>query len=133
MSIRSAELAIRLVSAAVAALLPGCTSTDKEKAVYYAPAPPQGEAPAPHKIAEDVPRMFAQGAHPTDVLATAPRPAVEQGLFSWLVCVRARVNGVDGNEVGIQTIAVFYQKNEIVLRRREEPHDKCRGFEKVTP
>jgi len=77
--------------------------------------------------------MFAQGSHPTDVLVTSPHPAVEEGLFSWLVCVRARITAVDGNDGGFQTLAVFYQKGEIVLRRRAEARDDCHGFEKVAP
>jgi hypothetical protein len=32
---------------------------------------------------------------------------------------------------GFQSIAVFFRKREMVLRRRAEPRDKCEGFERL--
>jgi hypothetical protein len=110
----------------LAILLGACSATQ-----VYQPAAPQGEPPTEHGIASDIPHMFAEAAHPTDILVTPARPVVEQGLFGWLVCVRARTVAVDGSDAGFETLAVFYQKRAMVLRRRAQPLDKCDGFEKL--
>ena len=109
-----------------AILLGACSATQ-----VYEPAAPQGDPPTEHGIASDIPHMFAEASHPTDVLVTPARPIVEQGLFGWLVCVRARIVAVDGSDAGFETLAVFYQKRAMVLRRRAQPLDKCDGFEKL--
>ena len=117
---------MRLYLIGLAAILAGCSVQVLEQT----PAP-QGEAPTKRMVADAISQIFAASAHPTDVLVTAARPAVEQGLFGWLVCVRARVDGVSGEDIGLQTVAVFFQRREIVARRRAESQDKCEGFEKL--
>jgi hypothetical protein len=111
-----------------AAVLSACSGSPN-----YKPDAPQGDPPTKEKVAADISRIFSAASHPTDVLASPARPAVEQGLFSWLVCVRARVVDQSGADAGFHTIAVFYQRREIVLRRRAEPQDRCEGFERLTP
>jgi hypothetical protein len=108
-----------------AAVLCACSSQ------IYEPTAPQGDPPTKQKILENIPQIFSDSSHPTDILVTAARPAVEQGLFGWLVCVRARVVVATGQDGGFQTIAVFYQRREMVLRRRAEPKDSCEGFERL--
>jgi len=100
-------------------------------AAIYEPAAPQGEPPTKQKIAEHISEIFTDSSHPTDILVTPAQAAVEQGLFGWMVCVRARVTSVSGGDAGFQTFAVFFQKQQMVLRRRAEPHDKCEGFERL--
>jgi len=117
--------AMRLYLTALAAILAGCSAQVLE------PPAPQGDAPTKRMVADAIPLIFAASAHATDVLVTPARPAVEQGLFGWLVCVRARVAGISGDDIGFQTVAVFFQRREIVLRRRAEPQDKCEGFERI--
>jgi hypothetical protein len=116
---------MRLYPIGFAAILSACSSQ------LYEPAAPQGDAPTKQIIAENVSQIFAPSSHPTDVLVTTPRPFVEQGLFGWIVCVRARIVDMNGADAGFQTVAVFYQKREMSLRRRAEPKDKCEGFQRL--
>jgi len=116
---------MRLHPIGLAAVLSACSSQ------IYEPAAPQGQAPTRQMIAASIAQIFAPSSHPTDVLVTTPRPFVEQGLFGWMVCVRARVVDMNGADAGFQTITVFYQKQEMALRRRAEPRDKCEGFERL--
>ncbi len=116
---------MRLYPIGFAAVLSACS------AQLYEPTAPQGQAPTKQMIAGNVAQIFAPSSHPTDVLVTTPRPFVEQGLFGWMVCVRARVVDMNGADAGFQTIAVFYQKQEMALRRRAEPRDNCEGFERL--
>lgn len=110
-----------------AAVLSACSAS------VHQPAAPQGDPPTKQMIAANISQVFSDASHPTDILVTAARPAVEQGLFGWLVCVRARVLDIYGGDGGFQTVAVFYQKREMVSRRRAEPQDKCEGFERLPP
>jgi hypothetical protein len=115
---------MRLKLFALAAVLAACSGP------IYEPASPQGDPPSRQSIEENIPKVFTPSANPRDILVSAVRPAVEQGLFVWLVCVRARVTAADGRDAGFVTIAVFFQRQEMVLRRSAEPKDKCEGFEK---
>lgn len=119
---------LRLIGC-MAVILSACSSGP---APIYQPVAPQGDPPTKTQIAAGITEIFAESVHPTDILATPARPATERGLFGWLVCVRARVVGISGADAGFQTIAVFYQRQHIVLRRRAEPDDKCDGFERLS-
>ena len=116
----------RLPLIALALALAGCSASQ-----IYEPASPQGDAPTQQTVTDQMAKIFSPSADPRDILVSPATAAVEQGLFVWLVCVRAHVKGMSGEDVGIQTTAVFFQKREMILRRRAEPHDKCEKFEPI--
>jgi hypothetical protein len=104
----------------------GCSPTQ-----YYEPAAPQGKPPTKELIADNISKIFSASSNPNEILVSVTQPAVEGGLFGWLVCVRARITSATGQDAGFQTVVVFFQRQEIVLRRRAEPQDKCEGFESL--
>jgi len=118
---------MRFVAIGLAVVLSACSAP----APIYEPAAPQGESPSKQQISQHLSEIFTESAHPTDILVTPARPAVEKGLFSWLVCVRARVTSMTGGDAGFQTFAVFFQRQQLVLRRRAEPQDQCEGFDRL--
>jgi hypothetical protein len=116
---------MRLQAIGLAVFLSACS------AQIYESEAPQGEPPSRQKIAEHIAQIFTESSHATDILVTPAQPAVEHGLFGWLVCVRARVSAISGGDAGFQTFAVFFQRQQMVARRRTEPQDKCEGFERL--
>jgi hypothetical protein len=117
---------MRVQAIGLAVVLSACS------AQIYEPAAPQGEPPTRQMITAHISEIFTESSHPTDILVTPAQPAVEQGLFGWLVCVRARVAAISGGDAGFQTFAVFFQRQQMVQRRRAEPHDRCEGFERLS-
>jgi len=127
LAVVSGRYHMRVPVLAVALFVTACSAP----APIYQPPSPQGDQPSRQTIEEHIPKIFAPSAKPSDILVSAVRPAVEQGLYVWLVCVRARVLAIDGHDAGFVTIAVFFQRREMVLRRTAEPQDKCERFERV--
>jgi hypothetical protein len=119
---------MRFETIALTVLLAACSTKVSEQITSSSP---QGQPPTKQTVSSHISKIFAESSHPADVLVTAPRPAVEQNLFCWLVCVKARVVAIDGHDMGFQTNAVFFQKQEMISRRKAEPLDKCEGFERV--
>jgi hypothetical protein len=90
----------------------------------------EGPQPSPQLLAKNISTIFRPETDPRDIAVTAARPAQELTLSGWLMCVRARVRTLTGTDA-IETYAVFVQRNDIVIRRRAEPADRCEDFQRL--
>ena len=113
--------------AALSAVLAGCS----HQQVYYQAPSLAGAPPSRQAIADDMPQIFRSAANPRDIEISEVRPWTLHDISGWLVCVRAQVDGINGGEIGSETMAVFFERQEISLRWRAGPNDECGKFEKL--
>ena len=90
-----------------------------------------GDPPSRQVIADNIPGIFRSSSNPKDIEISAIRPWTVHDISGWLVCVRAQVDGINGDGIGVETMAVFFERQEISLRWRAGPNDECGKFEKL--
>jgi hypothetical protein len=67
--------------------------------------------------------VFADSAHPTNVMFARPRRDPES--LGWIFCIKADVIAVDGSPMGTQTYLVHVEQGNIGRRHPAEPGDGC--------
>jgi hypothetical protein len=113
--------------AALLVVLAGCSH---DQSYYEAPSL-AGARPSRQVIAGDISQIFQSSADPREIEISEIRPWTMHDISGWLVCVRAQVDGINGGGIGSETMAVFFERQEISLRWRAGPNDECGKFEKL--
>jgi hypothetical protein len=113
--------------AILSVVLAGCSHQQS----YYETPSLAGAPPSRQTIAGDIPQIFQSSANPREIEISEIRPWTMHDISGWLVCVRAQVDGINGGGIGGETMAVFFERQEISLRWRAGPNDECGTFEKL--
>lgn len=116
--------------AGAAIVLAGCGLADSHSALpkFLRQAEQQtGEQEAPpdvrHLVRANMASLFVASANPRDI-AVSPARHVPQGP-GWRACIKANVNGMSNQSIGIQTFVIAIENGRIWNRHRAGAEDNC--------